>query len=63
MFIVRYVVTVCTPDAEHAYDASMIASYVQDALLSDSNSGVTAAVVEAEYKGEGVVRFDIREDA
>lgn len=62
MFIIRYIVTVCTPDEECAYDASMIASYVQDGLLNDANSQVTAAVVEAKYDCEGEIKFDSRED-
>lgn len=63
MVIQRYIVTICTSDNECEYTADMIASYVQGGLLSDPKSSVTAAVVDAEYKGDGVTRFDIREDS
>lgn len=63
MVIKRYIVTICTNDDECEYTAGMVASYVQDGLESDNASGVTAAVVDAEYKDEGVFRFDIREDS
>ena len=64
MVIMRYIVTICTREDECGnFTADTIASYVQEGLIEDSNSKVTAAVVKAEYKDEGEPRFDIREDA
>jgi hypothetical protein len=63
MVIKRYIVTIYTNDDECAYTSGMVASYVKDGLESDNASGVTAAVVDAEYQDEVVTRFDIREDS
>ena len=49
MVIKRYIVTICTDTDEQEYSPSQIASYVQDGLVSDNESGVTAAVVDTEY--------------
>ena len=49
MVIKRYIVTICTDSDEQEYSHSQVASYVQDGLVSDNESGVTAAVVDAEY--------------
>lgn len=49
MVIKRYIVTICTDVDEQDYTPSQISEYVKEGLLSDNDSGVTAAVVDAEY--------------
>ena len=49
MVIKRYIVTICTPGDECEYTANMIASYVQEGLLTKAESQVGAAAVDAEY--------------
>lgn len=49
MVIKRYIVTICTTEDECEYTADMIASYVQEGLLTKAESQVTAAVVDGEY--------------
>ena len=52
MVIKRYIVTICTDYDEQDYTPNQISEYVREGLLSDNESGVTAAVVDAEYLDE-----------
>ena len=47
MEIKRYEVVIVTPAGEDKYSSENLALYIQDGLVSDSSTGVTAAVVEA----------------
>lgn len=49
MVIKRYIVTICTDIDEQDYRPGQISDYVLDGLVNDNESGVTAAVVDAEY--------------
>ena len=57
MVIKRYIVTICTATDEQKYSPSQVASYVQEGLVSDNDSEVTAVVVDAEYLDDGILKF------